>query len=261
MNIPWRALACVATLAIATGCASAPGEDEVLAELANLDKTAIYEQAEALYQDGKYEKARKYFSFLYDTFPNDPLGHKAALRVADSYAVRKDSMSLTEARLRYRDFANRYPNDPDRDYALLMLGHTYTSRKLHPDRDLSAVEEAMGAYQQLVNLYPDSAHVEEAREQIARLRATLAEHEWLVAKFYVRNKRWRGCEWRLEYLQENYPDYPHMDQVTEALARCREGVEAREAEIERWRQEQMRAFEGNVEEESAEEVDDPVGVQ
>ena len=44
-----------------------------------LDKETIYSRAEALYEKGEYREARPLFSFVYDTFPNDPLGHKAAL--------------------------------------------------------------------------------------------------------------------------------------------------------------------------------------
>ena len=199
------------TLAL-SGCASSKKSDEqILEELASQDKQTIFNTAEELYQQKKYSEARKYFSFVYDTFPNDPLGHKAALRVADTYSVKTDPANLTEARLRYRDFANRYPNDPDRDYALLMVGNTYSAKKMRPDRDLSNLHESYNAYQQLVTLYPNSEYAPEAEERIRKLRETLAEHEYLVAQFYFRNKRWNGALWRLEYLKENYPDYSKMD--------------------------------------------------
>jgi outer membrane protein assembly factor BamD len=214
-----RRLAKLALLVISVtvgsaGCASSSKSDEqILEELAAQDKETIFNRAEALYQDKKYAEARKYFSFVYDTFPNDPLGHKAALRVADTYSVKNDPTSRTEARLRYRDFANRYPNDPDRDYALLMVGQTYSSKKMQPDRDLTNLHEAYDAYQQLVTLYPDSEHAPEAEERIVELRETLAEHEYLVAHFYLRNRRWQGTLWRLEFLKENYPEYTKMDAV------------------------------------------------
>ena len=216
------------TLTLSACSSSRRSDDDVLEELASQDKQTIFNRAEDLYSKEKYAEARKYFSFVYDTFPNDPLGHKAALRVADTYAVKKDPTSLTEARLRYRDFANRYPNDPDRDYALLMVGNTYSSKKIRPDRDLENLHEAYDAYQQLVTLYPDSEYAPEAQERIATLRETLAEHERLVAQFYFRNKRWQGVLWRLEYLKENYPDYSNMDDVNSMI----ENAESKIAEIE-----------------------------
>ena len=214
---------------LATGCKSSTKESDLLDQLANLDKETIYEQAEELYSEKQYQKARELFSFVYDTFPNDPLGHKAALRVADTYSVKKDVTSLTEARLRYRDFANRYPNDPDRDYALLMVGHTYSARKLRPDRDLSDIQEALAAYQQLLNLYPNSSHVPEAEERVNGLKELLAQHEWLVADFYRRNKYYLGALWRLEYVQENFPNFSKIVLVNEQIGELKILIEEREA--------------------------------
>lgn len=213
-------------------CSSTTTDDELLTRLGNLDKDEIFAEAEALYTAEQFKEARGLFSFLYDTFPNDPMGHKAALRVADTYSVRKDTASLTEARLRYRDFANRYPNDPDRDYALLMLGNTYTARLGRPDRDLSHAHEGIKAYQQLVHLYPQSAYVDVAVERIQRVEENFAEHEWLVAKYYSRNKRWRGALWRLEYLKENFPEYSDMEAVDGLIADVQGVLTARQSEIE-----------------------------
>ena len=200
------------------GCASSyKSDDEILEELASQDKETIFGHAEELYGKKKYSEARKYFSFVYDTFPNDPLGHKAALRVADTYSVKSDPTSRTEARLRYRDFANRYPNDPDRDYALLMVGHTFSAKKIRPDRDLTNLHEAYNAYQQLLTLYPNSRYASEGEDRMGRLRETLAEHEYQVAHFYYRNKRWHGTLWRLQYLKENYPEFTRMEAVNKMV--------------------------------------------
>jgi len=212
------------------GCSSSQQDTQLLDELANLDKETIFERAENLYSDEKYQEARGLFSFVYDSFPNDPMGHKAALRVADTYSVKRDVTSLTEARLRYRDFANRYPNDPDRDYALLMVGQTYSARKLRPDRDLSDIGEALSAYQQLVNLYPNSRYVSDAQSRMDALRELLAEHEWLVGEFYLRNKRFQGALGRFEFIRENYPNFSKIDSVNAKISELETTIAERDAE-------------------------------
>jgi outer membrane protein assembly factor BamD len=228
--LPWFAM--VAALVAAGACASSSKDEKIIQQLAGMDKQAMYDRGESLYQDREYEQARQIFSFVYDTFPNDPIGHKAALRVADTFAIHRDTQSLTEARLRYKDFANRYPNDPDRDYALLMLGNTYMVRKIRPDRDLSSAREAIAAFQQLVTLYPNSKHSGEARDRIVELQGTLAEHEMLVAEYYAKNRRWHGALWRLEYLKENYPEYADMQRVDAMTAEMKEHIKALEAAYE-----------------------------
>ena len=218
-------------------------EEKLLEELSNLDKDTIFERAEGLYEAKKYTEARQLFSFVYDSFPNDPLGHKAALRVADTYAVKTDVTNLTEARLRYRDFANRYPNDPDRDYALLMVGHTFSARKLRPDRDLSPIHEALGAYQQLANLYPNSRYASETQDRMGGLEELLAEHEWLVATYYFRNKRWVGAKWRLEYIQENYPGYTKIGQVNDRISAIQTKLDEAEARYKKLIEERTKKIE------------------
>ena len=218
-------------------------EEKLLEELSNLDKDTIFERAEGLYEAKKYTEARQLFSFVYDSFPNDPLGHKAALRVADTYAVKTDVTNLTEARLRYRDFANRYPNDPDRDYALLMVGHTFSARKLRPDRDLSPIHEALGAYQQLANLYPNSRYASEAQDRMGGLEELLAEHEWLVATYYFRNKRWVGAKWRLEYIQENYSGYTKIGQVNDRISAIQTKLDEAEARYKKLIEERTKKIE------------------
>jgi outer membrane protein assembly factor BamD len=216
---------------LAVGCSSSGNkEDELLDQLANLDKETIFERAEALYAEKDYQEARELFAFVYDSFPNDPLGHKAALRVADTYSVKKDVTNLTEARLRYRDFANRYPNDPDRDYALLMVGHTYSARKLRPDRDLSDIHEALAAYQQLINLYPDSEYMPEALSRVNDLNELLADHEYVVGQFYFKNKRYLGALWRFENIRDNYPNFSKIETVNAKISDLETILEEREAE-------------------------------
>jgi outer membrane protein assembly factor BamD len=220
----------VAAVVVLAGCSSGQKkQDQILDELANLDKETIFERAELLYSEKEYQKARDLFAFVYDSFPNDPLGHKAALRVADTYSVKNDVTSLTEARLRYRDFANRYPNDPDRDYTLLMVGHTYSARKLRPDRDLSDIQQALGAYQQLVNLYPNSRYMSEAQDRMNDLSELLARHEWHVAHFYMRNKRYLGALWRLENIRETYPNFSQIGTVNEKITEMETAIEERDA--------------------------------
>ena len=240
-----RLLALLAAGLVLGGLASckSSSEDSLLTDINNLDKTAIYDKAEDLYAKGDFKEARKDYSFLYDTFPNDPVGHKAALRVADTYYQSKDVENLTEARLRYRDFANRFPNDPDRDYALLMLGNTYTALKLYPDRELTNALEALKAYRQLVTLYPRSPYYDDAQVRIDQVEQVLGRHEWLVGRYYARNKVWKATEARLRYLKEHYPNYSHMDRVDALLEEAQSREQAVQEEIEKLKEESKRRLE------------------
>ena len=109
----------------------------------DLDKQTIFDRAEELYSDKKYVEARKYFSFVYDTFPNDPLGHKAALRVADSYLPSRIRPASPRPGCATATSPTATPTTRTATTPCSMVGrYLYAPSKIRPDRDLSNLREA-----------------------------------------------------------------------------------------------------------------------
>ena len=199
------AFAAAAVLLLAA-CASKNPEQGFLSQVGSLSKEQVMERGDALAAKKKWDEARKYYSFLADSFPNDPAGRRAALKVADTFYAVQDVESLTEAQLRYRDFANRFPNDPNRAYALLMLGKVSFAQRKGPLRDLTHVREAADNLKQLVQLFPKSSYTKEGKELLDNCLEDLAQHELLIAQYYANIGAWQGAKQRLEFLLANYPD-------------------------------------------------------
>jgi len=195
-----------AAIVLSVACATKNPQNQFLAEVGSLSKEEIMARGDAFAAKKKWEDARRYYSFLSDSFPNDPLGRQAALKVADTFYDARDTESLTEAQLRYKDFANRFPNDPNRAYALLMLGKVSFTQRKGPMRDLTPVREAVENLRLVIKLYPDSAYAKEAREILSQCLEDLAEHEYLVATFYASTKAWIGAKQRLDFLFAQYPE-------------------------------------------------------
>lgn len=190
----------------AVACSKTAKEQVFLDSVGQMSKEEIMAKGDALAADGEREDARRYYSFLSDSFPNDPVGRQAALKIADSYFQLKDVESLTEAQLRYKDFSNRFPNDPNRAYALLQLGKTYAKQRKGPLRDLTPAHEASASFQQVLDLFPTSPYAEEARTMLKACQEDLARHELEVAKYYINSRGWQGARLRLSYLLSTYPD-------------------------------------------------------
>jgi outer membrane protein assembly factor BamD len=206
-----RWLVLILTLALALASASCKSakknsEQKFFDEVGSLSKEAILAKGDQLYGKKRWQEARKYYSFLSDSFPNDPLGRMAALKVADTFFSAKDTESLTEAQLRYKDFTNRFPSDPQRGYALLMLGKCSYQQRRGPMRDLTALREAVDNFKLVLKLYPDSAHAKDARTMLEQSTEDLAEHELQIADFYERLGAYDGARLRLDYLRANFPD-------------------------------------------------------
>jgi outer membrane protein assembly factor BamD len=61
-------------------------------------------------------------------------------------------------------------------------------------------------FQYFVENYPPSIFTEAAREKIVICRRSLAEHEFLVGKFYFRKRNYQGAVGRFEAILVAYPD-------------------------------------------------------
>jgi outer membrane protein assembly factor BamD len=179
-------------------------EQKFFDEVSQLTKEQVISKGDELMEKKHWEEARKYYSFLADSFPNDPLGRKASLRVADTFFNSKDLESLTEAQIRFKDFANRFPSDPNRGYALLMLGKCGFQQRRGAMRDLASLRESADNFQQVVKLYPGSEVAKQAAEMLAEAIEDLATHELLIARFYTRLGALVGAQMRVDYLLANY---------------------------------------------------------
>jgi outer membrane protein assembly factor BamD len=202
-----RRLVLLLLLAVAMmGCKNTKPEQEFFNQVSTMTKEELLAKGNTLAEKRHWEEARKYYSFLSDSFPNDPLGRRAALKVADTFFAQKDLESLTEAQLRFRDFSNRFPSDPARAYALLMLGKCSFQQHHGPQKDLGPVREAAAAFRQVIELFPNAPEAKEASELYARCQDDLAQHELNIARYYAQTLSWEGAWQRLNYLLLNYPD-------------------------------------------------------
>jgi outer membrane protein assembly factor BamD len=205
-----------ASLLLAPACASSGGvkkPDKLTQELLTTPKEALFEKGKALIEKKKWEQGRKYLSFVFETYPNDPVGRDALLLVADSFVRQGGTSAYTEARYRYRDYLNRYPDAPKRDYARYQFA--YCSDKEHgkPDRDQTPTREAIQQYQALIREYPDSAYAGAARERVRQLIDLLAEHEFSVGFFYMRKGSLGSAMGRFSSVEERFPDYGAKDKL------------------------------------------------
>ena len=89
--------------------------------------------------------------------------------------------------------------------------------------------EALAAYEQLINLYPNSKYLPEADSRVKALNELLAEHDWIVGQFYQRNRRYEGALWRFQYIQENYPNFSKIDAVNAKISDLETLIEERDA--------------------------------
>jgi outer membrane protein assembly factor BamD len=199
----------------ASGCASKGPKkpDKITQELLTLPKDELFEKGKALIAKKKWEDGRKYLNHVFETYPNEPIGREALLMVADSYFNQKSSTGYTEARYRYRDYLNRYPGAPRRDYARYQFALCYDKEHEKPDRDQTATREAIDQYRALIREFPDSGYAGAARERVRQLTDLLAEHDFGIGYFYLRKGSTAAALSRFTSLEQRYPEYGAKDKL------------------------------------------------
>ena len=212
MRVRRSALAVAAALVLAA-CSANKKPDRVTRDLLSLPKETLFAKGKALLDKKKPEEARKYLNFVFESYPNDPIGQKALLMVADSYFRQRGATPALEARYRYRDYVTRYPSAPERDFALYRYAICYDRDHSTPDRDQTNTREAINQFEILLRDSPGSAYAAEAKKRLASLRDQLADHEFGVGFFYFRKGNPAAALGRFRSVADRFPEYRSKDKL------------------------------------------------
>ena len=200
-------------------------------EFLNLSKEQIFQKGEELYENRKWARARTHFAHVYENYPNDPLGRRSLLRVADTYFNQGDPVSLVEAQYKYRDFLNRFPGSESADYAMLQIAMVSYKQMEKPDRDQQKTREAVEKFGDMIRAYPRSPLKADAEAKLSEALDRLAKHEHVVARFYMKRGSDTAAVQRLNFLIDTYPNYTERDaafyDLGNALANLGRAGEAR----------------------------------
>ncbi len=189
-------------------------------EFATLSKEQVFQRGEEWFAKKKYAKSRTYYQHVYETYPNDPLGRRALLRVADTYFMQGDPVNLVEAQYKYRDFTNRYPGSDRADYAMLQIAMVSYKQMERPDRDTAKTREALEKFDDMIRAYPKSPLRPEADARRQDVLNRLAKHEHIIADYYMRRGSWNAAMLRLNGLIDQYGQYNERDAAFFDLATC-----------------------------------------
>lgn len=211
-------IAAAAALVLLAGCGGKGGskkEDPIL----RLSAAEALAEGRRLMAEKKYNEARKYLIHAFEVEPNSADGRDGLIAAADAMFLAGGYDNKVEAETRYRDFLNRFPTSDRADYAQFRIAQCLAGRMEKADRDQATTRKALAELEDLIRLYPTSPYAAEAREELRAVNDKLAEHELKIASFYLRygcGRRTLGCisaAQRLEYLLDNFPQYPQRERV------------------------------------------------
>lgn len=203
-------LACSLLLA---GC----GNHKVKNPMAGVDSKqpdkGLYDSAMAAMKKAHYQEARTLLQTLINTYPESEYIARAKLTLGDSWYAEGGSAAWAQAEIEYKDFQIFYPNMPEASEAQLKVATIHYRQMEKPDRDYTQATRAAEEYKSLIQQYPDSPLVPEAKQRLREVQEVLAQRQYSIANFYFVHDNLAASQARLQSLVDSYPLYSGVDQA------------------------------------------------
>ncbi|MFZ2399286.1 MAG: outer membrane protein assembly factor BamD [Smithella sp.] len=201
----------------------------------------LYSRASVEFNGGHYKKAQESFLRLKEEYPLHDLAILAEIGIADSLYSDKE---YAEAENAYGNFIALHPVNENVPYALYQLGMCHYNQIGDIDRDQTETLLAKKEWERLMARYPESKFSAMAEKLVRECKQKLAEHEFYVAKFYMRQKKYQAALSRFEELAREYPnvglDYKVEYFISETKAKIAEEEQLRLKKIEKLKRKEER---------------------
>jgi len=165
----------------------------------------------------KYDNAIETFEKVRDRYPYSEQATLAQLKVADAYFYKK---KYDEAFQAYKEFEKLHPTSKAVPYCIFREGLCSYRQRSTIDRDQTYTQKAIDEFTRLKQKYPDSEYTPKADAYLNNCRKDLAEHEFYVAEFYYRTKRYQAALERYQTLLQDYPEFPKNGQAKQRIEEC-----------------------------------------
>lgn len=164
-----------------------------------------------------YDDAIETFEKVRDRYPYSEQAMLAQIKVADAYFYKK---KYDEAQQSYKEFEKLHPTNKAVPYCIYREGLCYYRQRSTIDRDQTYTTKAMDEFKRLKQKFPQCEYIPKADIFMARCRADLAAHEYYIAEFYFKTKRYQAALDRYQTVVQEYPEFPKKMEAQERIADC-----------------------------------------
>ncbi|MBB6259820.1 outer membrane protein assembly factor BamD [Paenochrobactrum gallinarii] len=211
----------VAVVAILSGCASKDDAIDLSKYVETIDAPdKLYNEALANLDGGRLGEAAKKFAAIDRQHPYTEWARKSLVMGAFTNYRQGNYEEAISMSKRYNTL---YPTSPESAYAYYIIGLSYFRQIPDVTRDQAASKRAIAAMQEVIDRYPDSEYVEDAKTKIRFARDQLAGKEMQVGRYYLEGKDYLAAVKRFRGVVEEYSNTRHVE---EALARLVEAYYA-----------------------------------
>ena len=197
--------------------------------LANIDSKqpdkGLFDRGMDSMKHARYQEARTLLETLINTYPDSEYIARAKLALGDAWYAEGGKAAWQQAESEYKDFQTFFPNLPEASEAQLKIATMHYRQMEKPDRDFAEAQRAADEYKLMIQQYPESPLVPQAKQKLREVQEVLAERQYRIAHFYNLRDNLAASQARLQSLTESYPLYSGIDEALYELG----GLYEREA--------------------------------
>src|ERR1700682_5304695 len=183
----------------------------------------LFDRAMDAMKHNRFDVSRMTLQTLINTYPDSEFIARAKLAVADSWYAEGGTTAMQQAEIEYKDFRTFFPNMPEAAEAQLKVANIHYQEMEKADRDYTHAVRAEEEYRSLIQEYPDSKLVPEAKQRLHEVQEVLAQREYNIGRFYYLRLAYPAAIARLKTLVDRYPLYSGADEALYLLGQSYEG--------------------------------------
>ena len=232
MRLIFMALAALALAMTLTGCGNRARD-----QVGNAEQ--LYDLGKRASDNGNYRDAIRYFEQLEARFPFTNSARQSQLDLMYAYYKNREPESAID---QADQFIRENPAHPRVDYAYYIKGLVQFERNPNFierwfNADLSQrppidARSSFQSFQTLVQRFPNSQYVPDARQRMIFLRNRLASYEVYVAGHYMERGAYDGAINRAKYAIENYDGAPQIRTALQIMAQAYRALDMQELAAE-----------------------------
>ena len=212
-----RRLGCLLLVLLAWGCAGRGTGLDSADSLYEPDRM-LFDRAVRELDRSRHTIARLALQTLINTYPDSEYLPQAKYAMAESYYEEGGRSALIQAEAGFKDYITFFPTSDLADDAQLMVAMTHVSRMEKPDRDPTQALIAEFEFRNMIERYPDSSLLDEAKAKLRAVQEVLADGVFRIGNFYFIKKSYRAAAGRYQEVLVKYPDYSQVPSTLYALA-------------------------------------------
>src|SRR6266852_54961 len=183
----------------------------------------LFDRAMDAMKHNRFDVSRMTLQTLINTYPDSEFIARAKLAVADSWYAEGGSTAMQQAEIEYKDFRTFFPNMPEAAEAQLKVANIHYQEMEKADRDFTHAMRAEEEYRSLIQEYPDSKLVPQAKQRLREVQEVLAQREYNIGRFYYLRLAYPAAIARLKTLVDRYPLFSGADEALYLLGQSYEG--------------------------------------